>query len=99
MKGGEHKMGRMITDKEIQKIEEKVRKEVDELFASWLKDVEYIEVFWKTGETDKFLIDELVRFWRTDLTFEIETKTRDVSVNVSETIKIIVSKKTKKVKK
>lgn len=92
-------MGNIITDKEIQAIEEKARKEVDEMFASWLKDVEYIEIFWKNGETDKFIRNELTSFWRTDSTFEIETKTRDVTINVSETIKIIISKKTKKVKK
>ena len=82
-----------ISKKEIQEI---AQKEIDEMYASWLKDVEYIEIFWIRGGTDKFTRDDIIRYCRTDTTFEIKAKSGDLIVNTSETIKIIIKKKEKK---
>ena len=85
-----------MSDKLIEKIEKKAKEEVNEMFASIVRDVEYIEVFYKNGEIEKFEYKELVTYWRSgESIFVIETKTREIIVNVDETIKIIISKFTK----
>lgn len=86
-------MGRKrITDKERREIEKKAKEEVKEMFASRVRDVEYIEVFYRNGETEKFEHDELDTYSRTELTFEIKTKTREIIIHINEISKIIIKK-------
>lgn len=81
-----------ITEQEIREIEKKAEKEVEEMYASWVRDVEYIEVFYRNGEIEKFEHDKLETYSRTESTFEIKTKTKDIIIHVDNINKIVIKK-------
>lgn len=84
-----------ITDEEILEIERKAKKEVEELFANTVKDVEFIEVCYRNGETKRFEHNELEWYSRDDTTFDIKTKIERVIVRLNET-RVITIKNYKK---
>ena len=79
-----------ITDEEILEIERKAKEEVDEMFDSTVRDVEYIEVCYRNGETKRFEHDELEWYSRDDTTLDIRTKMERVLVCLNETREITI---------
>ena len=84
-----------ITDKKILEIERKAKEEVAEMFASTVRDVEYIEVCYRNGETKRFEHDELEWYSRDETTLDIKTKVERVLVYLNET-RVITIKNYKK---